>query len=321
MLIHTVHSHPRGPVRHFMTSALHEIIPSLALPHSAGRSVKWLCLPLLLIALACTGVVASAVATGAGEADTTEEDQAAPSEREEPIAIDAKPSRVHLNSHVHFTEDGIASHANESMTIVLMGSAPESLHVIGYEVVEEPMAVTDKGEKLRLVGYSPNSMNTRVHSNPNQQDRFQISINATPPTIATEKLERITARMKLKLGTVADEKREIGPLSQLVGKSVEVPGEQDCEIHVSKHGNRYRIKFAGQRWQHAKLVQYHANDGKTSDAPVLNIRRFAQLNRGYTHTAGAVKRMNKGKLVVQFWKNVTTREARLEVADVPIGSM
>ncbi|MFW6335826.1 MAG: hypothetical protein ACOC3G_01680 [Phycisphaeraceae bacterium] len=298
-----------------------EIIESIGIAGRARRSRGGLHVGPRLMALACLGVLPSAAAGGAGNADTTEQTQAVSSEREEPIAIDAKPSRVHFHSHIRFTEDGIASHANEAMSIVLMGSAPASFHVIGYEVVEEPIAVTNKGEKLRVVSYSPNVMNTRVQSKPNQQNRFQISINATPPTIATEKLERITARMKLKLGTVADEKREIGPLSELVDKTVDVPGEEDCQIHVSKHGNRYRIKFMGNQWQHAKLVQYRTNDGKSADAPLSNIRRLAQQNHDYTHHTGAIKNMNQGKVVVQFWKKVTTREARLKVADVPIGSL
>jgi hypothetical protein len=62
------------------------------------------------------------------------------------------------------------------------------------------------------------------------------------------------------------------------------------------------------------------NEGKMKNAPLANIRTTAQLNRPYTHHTGPVQKMNKGKVVVQFWEQVTSREAHIEILDVPIGS-
>ena len=216
-----------------MSSAFSESIPSAAFARVADGWGACFRLALSLIVLGGPGFSASAAASDGSNASAQQTEQAASPQEQEPIQIDARPSRVNVNGTIIFTQDGIASYARESMAIVLLASPPQSLHTIGFQILEEPIAVTDKGERLRITGYSPKEMNSRVNSDETQGDNFQVSITATPPTIAAETLERVTARLRLNLGQWEEEQLEFGPLAELVGKTVEIPGTEECTFDVN----------------------------------------------------------------------------------------
>lgn len=239
-----------------------------------------------------------------------------------PLELEAQPGYLRAQSRIHFTEDGVPTFATEDFQLNLRVLASPSLGVMAYRVLETPVAVTDSGEKIHILSFSPNNLNSsRISQNEKWKDHFYITLRGTPPTVHAKTLERVTARIELQMGRDADESHEFGPIEDLVDTTIEIPGVEGCTLSVKKQRSRYRVEYSGEAWKRVKHVAYVRNNGETGrNANLNNIRHRTQQGNVYSEFGSVVAQSNEGKIVVQFWKDVLSREARIELRDVPLQS-
>lgn len=295
-------------------------IPPLFSPAPSGmRRVNF---RLAVWVTAAAGAICSACAAASAEepAPPREASKESSPRDETPLELEAQPHHLRINSRVNFTEDGFATFARDDFRMNIRITAKTSLGVLAYRVLETPVTVTNSGEKVRIRNYAPDDLaRSRIRQNDKQRDRFQISLRGTPPTVPAKTLERVTARIELQMGRDPDGAHEFGPIEDLVDTTIEIPGVEGCTLSVKKQRSRYRVEYSGDAWKRVKHVAYVRNNGETGrNARLSNIRHRTQEGNVYSDLGNPVTKSNEGKIVVQFWKDVILREARIELRDVPL---
>lgn len=256
---------------------------------------------------------------GSPSADDT---PSSPPEEDETLKLEAVPSSLRMHSNVNFTEEGgVGSVATKSLALRIAVHVPSEMNVLAYRLLDTPQAVTSSGERIRVEQDRSSSFSSRIRSNNKGQDVFHVSVTGVPPTVPADRLKRVTGRVELRLGQDEGEKREFGPMKDLVDTTVAIPGVEGCTLTVTKRRSHYRVGYSGELWRRVKHIAYYRNNGTTAPVPVARVRQYTQRMNTFTDRATRAKKSERGKIAVQFWKESVTRQARFEARDVvlPVG--